>query len=108
MVIFPHSLINFATRSSSSNLNSVFPVKIEKTRNVLQRYMDAVLSDERLNQSENIFHFLSPSPAFLKKINEIIGDGLQDEEDKFIPKIFKNTTSRAKEKRLLFLDRYST
>lgn len=107
-----NSLINFATRSSSSNLSSVFPaaVKTEKTRNVLQRYMDALLSDERLNQSENVFHFLCPSPAFLKKNNENhrkVHDNLQDEEEegKLFPKIFKNTSSRAaKEKRLLFLD----
>ena len=87
-------LINFATKPSSN---------FEKTRNVLQRYMDAVLSDERLNQSETLFHFLSPSPAFLKSSPPVLDDD-DNEEVKFIafPKIFKN--QRAKERRLLFLD----
>ena len=29
--------------------------------------MDAVLSDDRLNQSEIVYSFLSPSPDYLKK-----------------------------------------
>ena len=41
--------------------------KTEKTRSVLQKYMDAVLSDDRLNQSEIVYSFLSPSPDYLKK-----------------------------------------
>ena len=44
--------------------------RAEKTRSVLQKYMDAVLSDERLNQSEVVYSFLSPSPNYLKKSNK--------------------------------------
>ena len=32
----------------------------------MQRYLDSVLADEQLNQSEIVYAFLSPSPAHLK------------------------------------------
>ena len=38
----------------------------EKTRVSIQRYIDSILQDEHLNQSEIIYAFLSPSPSHLK------------------------------------------
>ena len=56
------SFIHFASKSSNNSSQS----RSEKTRIVLQKYIDAVLSDDRLNQSEVIYTFLSPSPSYLK------------------------------------------
>ena len=56
------SFIHFASKSSNNSSQS----RSEKTRIILQKYIDAVLSDDRLNQSEVIYTFLSPSPSYLK------------------------------------------
>lgn len=47
------------TRSSSK-------AAFERTRVSIQRYIDSILQDEHLNQSEIIYAFLSPSPSHLK------------------------------------------
>jgi sorting nexin-25 len=39
---------------------------LEKARSVTQKYVDAILADEHLSQSEPVYSFLSPSPACLK------------------------------------------
>lgn len=41
----------------------------EKARSVLQRYIDAILSDDKLSSSEIIYSFLSPSPKHLKTLS---------------------------------------
>ena len=104
-------LLNF--RSSQTSVGS--QNKAEKARSVLQRYMDAILTDDRLNQSEIVYSFLSPSPAYLTR-NKKTGESYSStEEVKFLslPRIFKsNPTDKSKadqeedltKKRLLFLD----
>ena len=39
---------------------------LERARVQVQRYLDSVLADEQLNQSEIVYAFLSPSPSHLK------------------------------------------
>ena len=98
-----NSLMNFATRTSSSNsLQS----RTEKARTVLQKYIDAVLVDDRLNQSEVLYSFLSPSPAYLK-------NHLKCEEHKFnFPNPFKDKESKniknSHESRLKWLETNSS
>ena len=102
------SLLNF--RSSQN--------KAEKARSVLQRYMDAILTDDRLNKSEIVYSFLSPSPAYLTRNKKDGPSYASSDEVKFLslPRIFKsNPNSKSKldingqeeditKKRLLFLD----
>jgi hypothetical protein len=38
---------------------------------MLQSYLDSVLVDDRLNQSEIIYSFLSPSPDYLKTASSL-------------------------------------
>ena len=57
---------------------------MEKARSVLQKYMDAVLCDERLNQSETVYSFLSPSPNYLKpKVGEKGKKRTSEDDQKF-------------------------
>ncbi len=42
---------------------------LEKARVLVQRYLDSVLLDEQLNQSEVLYAFLSPSPSHLKSLH---------------------------------------
>jgi sorting nexin-25 len=58
-----NSLINFGSRSQGASGGQT---RTEKARSVLQKYIDTVLTDERLNQSEIVYSFLSPSPSHLK------------------------------------------
>ena len=39
---------------------------LERARVQVQRYLDSVLADDQLNQSEIVYAFLSPSPSHLK------------------------------------------
>merc|ERR1719270_1580657 len=43
----------------------------EKTRMVLQRFIDRILNDDHLNQSEIVYSFLNPSPEYYSRIKEI-------------------------------------
>ena len=43
----------------------------EKAKLLLQSYLDNVLVDDRLNQSEIIYSFLSPSPDYLKTASSV-------------------------------------
>ena len=55
-----------------SNSKSIFSrssnnkAALEKARVIVQRYLDSVLADDQLNQSEIVYSFLSPSPKHLK------------------------------------------
>ncbi len=42
---------------------------LEKSRQLLQKFMDQVLEDEQLNRSEILYSFLSPSPKYLKTLH---------------------------------------
>ncbi len=90
------SLINF-TRSPSSSSSEK---KTEKARSVLQKYIDAILCDERLNQSEVIYSFLSPS--HLKFSTS------ENSASKFqFPSLFKSrdgAKDKASERRMKWLD----
>jgi len=41
---------------------------IDKAKVQIQRFLDAVMADEKLSQSETVYTFLSPSPEYLKEI----------------------------------------
>jgi sorting nexin-25 len=43
----------------------------DKAKSMLQSYLDSVLVDDRLNQSEIIYSFLSPSPDYLKTASSL-------------------------------------
>ena len=79
------SLMNFGGRASTNSTQA--QRSKEKTRSILQKYIDAVLLDEKLNQSEKIYSFLSPSPDYLKsrrlnsKPNNKESGGVDDEDE---------------------------
>ena len=56
---------------------------LERARVQVQRYLDSVLADEQLNQSEIVYAFLSPSPSHLKS-------GLQVFNSAFFKYAFSN------------------
>ena len=43
----------------------------DKAKLMLQTYLDNVLVDDRLNQSEIVYSFLSPSPDYLKTASSL-------------------------------------
>ena len=61
------SLPSGSSNNFTRNSNGGDEKKTEKARTVLQKYIDAVLCDDRLNQSEVIYSFLNPSPTCLNK-----------------------------------------
>ena len=64
---------------------------LDKAKTLIQRYMDSVLADEQLAQSEIVFDFLSPSPEYLKNRLKM-GDSIQ-EKSKFALTNFFNEIS---------------
>ena len=50
----------------TSNANAANRAALERARVLVQRYLDCILTDEQLNQSEIVYAFLSPSPSHLK------------------------------------------
>ena len=90
------SFIHFASNKSTCSQN-----RTEKARTVLQKYMDAVLEDDRLNQSEVIYSFLSPSPSYLKssdfKQHSLLENNRRSEPKFTFPNLFKSQESYSEE-----------
>lgn len=65
--------IKLRTFNFYNNLSLKFFSKTwqEKARATLQNYLDSVLVDDRLNQSEIVYSFLSPSPDYLKTASSL-------------------------------------
>ncbi|KAL4713545.1 hypothetical protein ACJJTC_007783 [Scirpophaga incertulas] len=62
---------------------------LEKAKNLIQKYLEFVLEDDRLNQSEALYSFLNPSSEYLKQ-------GDLPKKNKFsFSTLFKSTSSEA-------------
>ena len=62
----PSNSKSIFSRSSSSNKQA-----LDKARSLVQIYLDRILNDDQLNQSEIVYAFLSPSPRHLKSYNHL-------------------------------------
>ncbi len=72
--VIPFSLSNiFNCCKNAKKVNVFYFSKMwqEKAKTMLQNYLDNVLVDDRLNQSEIIYSFLSPSPDYLKTASSL-------------------------------------
>ncbi|CAH1778459.1 unnamed protein product [Owenia fusiformis] len=74
---------------------------LEKAKVLLNDYLEAILKDDRLSQSEAVYAFFSPSPEYLKQASE----GIKRTRS-IIPNIFRSMSQQSKENRdeLLFFD----
>eukprot|EP00095_Tigriopus_kingsejongensis_P007816 snap_masked-scaffold204_size260821-processed-gene-1.8 protein:Tk07816 transcript:snap_masked-scaffold204_size260821-processed-gene-1.8-mRNA-1 annotation:"sorting nexin-25" len=66
---------------------------LERARSSIQRYMDSVLNDEFLHQSEIVYAFLSPSPHFLKSMRPLPATTANKASSHFSP--FSNFFNKA-------------
>ncbi|TRY71836.1 hypothetical protein TCAL_10392 [Tigriopus californicus] len=89
-----------------SNSKSIFSrnsnnrAALEKARVVIQRYMDSVLANEHLNQSEIVYAFLSPSPQYLKTMRPLSPTISGNSKSNFSPfsNFFNNKSAEATKK----------
>ncbi|CAB4064123.1 SNX25 [Lepeophtheirus salmonis] len=91
---------NMEVPSTPKSIFSRQPNKagLEKTRMMVQQYMDTVLNDEQLNHSEAVYSFLSPSPDHLKRLGSVISSKNQSLMNRFrLPDFFKSNGSEKKD-----------